>query len=129
MLKEAMDKVQIVAVLQGYAHDINRISALVSQGSGAREAQVKLKQLKNAVHNDYKHRYGIARSTQLTENEQEHLTRGVRDVFFALQDISVNSTPSSAWRSALFAADLELQRCLTDLISQTERATTTTDWF
>ena len=130
MLNQGMAKAQIVAVLQGYAYDISRLSALLSQGSGSREAQSRLRELKNAVHNDYKHRYSIARSTDLTDLEQETLTRAIREVFFALQGIGVNSTPTAEWRSALFAADIDLQRCLADLSEQKERANAiTTDWF
>ena len=81
MIKEGMEKAQIAAVLQGYAYDINRIVVLIPQGSGAaREAQSKLKHLKDAVHNDYKHRYAIARNPQLTEREQASLARDARCV-------------------------------------------------
>ena len=116
MLKEEMAKAQIEAVLQAYAYDINRIIALVPQGGGAtREAQSKLGQIKNAIHSDYKHRYAIARSTQLAPAEQALLARAIRDMFFAVQAIGVNSNPSAEWRTALSSADTDIQRCLSEL--------------
>ncbi len=131
MLKEGMAKEQIAAVLQGYAHDINRIFALIPQGSGAaREAQSKLTQLKNAVHSDYKHRHTIARSTPLTPLEQTNLDRAIRDVFFALQAIGVNSNPSAEWRSALYGADTEIQRYLAEIRGPEKGVEpVATDWF
>jgi hypothetical protein len=115
MLKEEMSKAQIEAVLQAYAYDINRIIALVPQGAASKEAQSKLGQLKNAIHSDYKHRYAIARSTQLAPAEQAHLARAIRDMFFAIQAIGVNSNPSVEWRTALSSADTDIQRCLSEL--------------
>jgi len=131
MIKEGMEKAQIAAVLQGYAYDINRIVVLIPQGSGAaKEAQSKLKHLKDAAHSDYKHRYAIARNPQLTEREQASLARAIRDVFFAIQAIGVNSNPSAEWRNALFGADLDIQRCLTDLQGPEKVVEpATTDWF
>ena len=130
MLKEGMAKAQIVAVLQGYAYDINRISVLIPQGRAAREAQAKLKQVKNAVHSDYKHRYAIARSTQLTALEQANLARAIHDVFFALQGIGVNSNPGTEWRNALFDADMNIQRCLSELHPPEKQVeSVATDWF
>jgi hypothetical protein len=131
MIKEGMEKAQIAAVLQGYAYDINRIVVLIPQGSGAaKEAQSKLKHLKDAVHSDYKHRYAIARNPQLTEREQASLARAIRDMFFAIQAIGVNSNPSAEWRNALFGADLDIQRCLTDLHGPEKVVEpANTDWF
>lgn len=131
MLKEGMAKAQIVAVLQGYAYDVNRIVAVIPQGSrAAREAQSRLKQLKNAVHSDYKHRYAIAHSCQLTELEQANLARAIRDVFFALQGIGVNSNPGTEWRNALFDVDINIQRCLSELHPPEKHVeSVTTDWF
>jgi hypothetical protein len=123
MLKEGMAKAQIVAVLQGYTYDINRIFALIPHGSRAvKEAQSKLRQLKNAVHSDYKHRYAIARNTQLTPLEQENLARAIGDVFFALQAVGVNTNPSTEWRNALFSADMDIQRCVARLHGQEKPA-------
>jgi hypothetical protein len=132
MLKEGMDKAQIVAVLQGYAYDISRIFALIPQGGGAaKQAQARLSDLKHAVHNDYKQRYAIARTTQLAPLEQKNLARAINDVFFSLQGLGVNSNPSTEWRNALFSADMDIQRCLSQL--QTPEAQTahfeSTDWF
>ena len=115
MLTEGMAKAQIVTVLRGYAHDINRISALMPHGGTPKEAQSRLKQLKDAIHSDYKHRYAIARSTQLTPLEQANLARAIRDVFFTLQAIGVNTTPGREWRNALYGADLCIHRFLTEL--------------
>ena len=130
MLKEGMPKAQIVAVLQGYAYDINRIFALIPQGSGgAKEAQPRLKQLKNAIHSDYKHRHAIAQSTQLTPLEQANLTRAIRDVFFALQAIGVNTIPDTEWRNALFGADTEIQRYLAELRGPEKKRVESVDWF
>jgi len=130
MLKEEMAKAQIVAVLQAYAYDINRIIALVPQGGATREAQSKLGQLKNAIHSDYKHRYAIARSTQLTPAEQALLARAIRDMFFAVQAIGVNSNPSVEWRTALSSADTDIQRCLAELRDPEKPVeSVTTDWF
>ena len=129
MLKEEMAKAQIEAVLQAYAYDINRIIALVPQGAASREAQSKLGQLKNAIHSDYKHRYAIARSTQLTPAEQALLARAIRDMFFAVQAIGVNSNPSVEWRTALTSADTDIQRCLAQLRGPEKPVeSVTTDW-
>ena len=130
MLKEGMARQQIVAVLQGYTYDINRIVVLVPHGSGAaKEAQAKLKQLKTAVHNDFKHRYAIARNAQLSPSEQAKLAHTIREVFAALQAIGVNTTPNAEWRSALFAADLDIQRLVSQLHGVEAAETTTSDWF
>ena len=83
MLEQGMAKDQIVAVLQGYTHDINRIVALIPHSGAVKKAQSALQQLKNAIHSDYKHRHAIVRSTQLTPLEQENLTRAIVDVFYA----------------------------------------------
>ena len=117
MLKEGMAKAHIVTVLQRYAHDIKRISALIPQGGGttAQKAQSRLKQLKDAIHSDYKHRHAIVRSTQLTPLEQANLARTIRDVFFALQAIGVNTNPGREWRNALYGADMEIQRYVAEL--------------
>jgi hypothetical protein len=116
MLKEGMAKAQVVAVLQHYAHDINRVSALTPQGGGAaKRAQSRLKQLKDAIHSDYKHRHAIARSAQLTPLEQANLAHTIRDVFFALQAIGVNTEPGREWRNALYGADMGIQRYLAEL--------------
>ena len=112
MLKDGMAKAQIVAALQGYTNDIDRIVALIPLSNGAKEAQSRLKQLKTATHGDYKHRHSIVSSTQLTPLEQANLERSIRDMFFALQAIGVNTNPSPEWRSALFRADLEIERLL-----------------
>ena len=66
MLKEGMAKAEIVTVLRRYAYDINQISALMPDSGTARDAQSRLKQLKDAIHSDYKHRHAIARTAQLT---------------------------------------------------------------
>jgi hypothetical protein len=131
MLEEGMDKAQIVGVLQGYAYDISRISALIPQGGGAaKQAQARLSSLKHAVHSDYKQRYAIARSAQLTPLEQKTLARAINAVFFALQALGVNSIPSTEWRNALFSAEMDIQRCLSELESSAERAeSVSTDWF
>lgn len=116
MLKEGMAKAQVVAVLQHYAHDIHQISALTPQGGGAaKRAQSRLKQLKDAIHSDYKHRHAIARSAQLTPLEQANLAHTIRDVFFALQAIGVNTEPGREWRNALYGADMGIQRYLAEL--------------
>jgi hypothetical protein len=120
MLTEGMAKAQIVSVLRGYAHDINRISALMPHGGTAKDAQSRLKQLKDAIHSDYKHRYAIARSTQLTPLEQVSLAHAIRDVFFNLQAIGVNTTPGREWRNALYGADMCMQRYLTELCGPEE---------
>ncbi len=114
MLREGMDKALIVAVLEGYTHDINRIVALIPHKGAVKKAQSSLLQLKNAIHSDYKHRQAIVRSTQLTPLEQENLARAILDVFFVLQDIGVNTNPGTEWRKALFAADMDIQRCLAE---------------
>jgi hypothetical protein len=130
MLKEGMAKAQIVAVLQGYAYDINRIFALIPQGSGkGKEAQSRLRELKNALHSDYKHRHAIVRSTQLTPLEQASLTRAIRDVFFALQAIGVNTNPGTEWRNALFGADTEIQRYLAELHGPEKKRVESVDLF
>ena len=75
----------------------------------------------------------IVSSTQLTLQEQASLERSIRDMFFALQAIGVNTNPSPEWRSALFRADLEIERCLTELQDPVKRriepVATTTDWL
>jgi len=81
----------------------------------AKDAQSKLKQLKDAIHSDYKHRHAIVRSTQLTPLEQANLARTIRDVFFALQAIGVNTNPGREWRNALYGADMEIQRYVAEL--------------
>ena len=133
MLKEGMAKAQIVAVLQGYAYDISRISALIPLGGGARRpAQSRLSQLKHAVHSDYKQRYAIARSPELTPLEQKNLVRGINDMFVALQALGVNSNPDTEWRSALFTADMKIQRCLAEFqvsVSRAETVSSSSDWF
>ena len=133
MLAERMDKAQIVAVLQSYNHDINRIFALIPRGAGAaKDAQSSLRQLKTAIHNDYKHRYAIVRSTQLTPDEQARLERAIRDVYFAVQAIGVNSNPSMEWRNALYGADTDIQRCVAQLNGAEKRAESeseSVDWF
>jgi hypothetical protein len=123
MLKQAMPKAQIVATLQGYGYEISRIFVLIPQGSGAaRQAQSRLRQLKTAIHSDYKQRHSLARGTELTPREQASLTRGISDVFFALQAIGVNSIPSAEWRNALYSADRDLQRCLSELQPSAEHS-------
>jgi hypothetical protein len=47
-------------------------------------------------------------------------------VFFALQAIGVNSNPSTEWRNALFAADMDIQRCVARLNGLEERAESVT---
>ena len=125
-----MAKAQIVTVLQRYAYDIHRISALIPQAGGAaQEAQSKLKQLKDALHSDYKHRYPIARSAQLTPLEQANLARAIRDVFLALQEIGVNTNPGREWRSALYRADMDIERYLAELRGPEKSVgSVTTDW-
>ena len=132
MLKEGMAKAQIVTVLQRYAHDINRISALIPQGGGttAQEAQSRLKQLKDAIHSDYKHRHAIARSAQLTPLEQANLARAIGDMFSALQTIGVNTNPGREWRNALYGADMCLQRYLTEVRGLDKSVESdTTEWL
>ena len=114
MLKEGMAKAEIVTVLRRYAYDINQISALMPDSGTARDAQSRLKQLKDAIHSDYKHRHAIARTAQLTPLEQSNLARAILDVFFALQAIGVNTTPGREWRNALYGADMYIQHCLTE---------------
>ena len=132
MLKDGMAKAQIVAALQGYTNDIDRIVALIPFGNGAKEAQSRLKQLKTATHGDYKHRHSIVSSTQLTPREQANLERSIRDMFFALQAIGVNTNPSTEWRSALFRADMVIDRCLAgfqDRVKTRIEPLVTTDWL
>jgi hypothetical protein len=132
MLKEGMAKAQIVTVLQRYAHDIHRISALIPQGGGttAQEAQSRLKRLKDAIHSDYKHRHAIVRSAQLIPLEQANLARAIRDVFFALQAIGVNTNPGREWRNALYGADMDIQRYLAELRGPEKSVESeTTDWL
>lgn len=131
MLAERMDKAQIVAVLQSYNYDINRIFALIPQGAGAaKNAQSRLKQLKTAIHNDYKHRHAIVGSTQLTPDEQASLERAIRDVYFAVQAIGVNSNPSMEWRNALYGADSDIQRCVAQLSGAEKRVESESiDWL
>lgn len=131
MLREGMARAQIAAVLQGYAYDISRIFVLIPQGVGAaKEAQSRLSQLKHPVHSDYKQRYAIARSTELTPLEQKNLARTINDVFSSLQGLGVNSNPSTEWRNALFSADMDIQRCLSQLQGSEQRAeSVSTDRF
>lgn len=130
MLKEGMAKTQIVAVLRGYAYDINRISALMPHGGTAKDAQSRLKHLKHATHSDYKNRHAIARSAQLTPLEQSNLARAICDVFFALQAIGVNTNPGREWRNALYGADMCIQRYLTELRSPEKSVESdTTEWL
>jgi hypothetical protein len=130
MLKEGMAKTQIVAVLRGYAYDINRISALMAHGGTAKDAQSRLKHLKDATHSDYKNRHAIARSAQLTPLEQSNLARAICDVFFALQAIGVNTNPGREWRNALYGADMCIQRYLTELRSPEKSVESdTTEWL
>jgi hypothetical protein len=130
MLKDGMTRAQIVAALQGYAYDIDRIVALIPFGNGAKEAQSRLKQLKTATHGDYKHRHSIASSTQLTPQEQANLERSIRDMFSAIQAIGVNTNPGPEWRSALFQADLEIERCLAKLQDPVKtRVESVEDWL
>ena len=132
MLKEGMAKAHIVTVLQRYAHDIKRISALVPQGGGttAQKAQSRLKQLKDAIHSDYKHRHAIARTAQLTPLEQLNLADAILDVFFALQTIGVNTNPGREWRNALYGADTYIQRYLTELREpETSIESDITEWL
>ena len=83
-------------------------------GGTAKDAQSRLKQLKDAIHSDYKHRHAIARTAQLTPLEQSNLARAILDVFSALQAIGVNTTPGREWRNALYGADMYIQRYLTE---------------
>ena len=132
MLKDGMAKAQIVAALQGYTNDIDRIVALIPLGNGAKEAQSRLKQLKTATHSNYKHRHSIVSSTQLTVQEQASLVRSIRDIFFALQAIGVNTNPSSEWRSALVRADMDIERCLAKLqdpVKTRVESVVATDWL
>ena len=131
MLEEGMTKAQIVTVLKRYAYDIHRISALIPQARGApQEPQSKLKQLKDALHSDYKHRYAIAGSAQLTPLEQPSLERAIRDVFLALQEIGVNTNPGREWRSALYRADMHIDRYLAELRGPEKSVESdTTEWL
>jgi hypothetical protein len=65
--------------------------------------------------------------------EQANLERSIRDMFFAIQAIGVNTNPGPEWRSALFRADLEIERCLAELQdpvkTRVESVATTTDWL
>ena len=132
MLKDGMAKAQIVAALRVYTHDIDRIVDLIPFGNAAKEAQSRLKQLKTATHSNYKHRHSIVSSTQLTPREQANLERSIRDMFFALQAIGVNTNPSTEWRSALFQADMDIERCLAKLqdpVKTRVESVATTDWL
>ena len=130
MLKEGMAKAEIVTVLRRYAYDINRISALMPDSGTAKDAQSKLKQLKNAIHSDYKHRHAIARTAQLTPLEQLNLADAILDVFFALQTIGVNTNPGREWRNALYGADTYIQRYLTELREpETSIESDITEWL
>ena len=130
MLKEGMAKAEIVTVLRRYAYDINRISALMPDGGTAKDAQSRLKQLKDAIHSDYKHRNAITRSAQLTPLEQSNLASAILDVFSALQAIGVNTTPGREWRNALYAADMYLQRHLNELRDPEKSVESdTTEWL
>ena len=130
MLKEGMAKAEIVAVLRRYAYDINRISALMADGGTAKDAQSGLKQLKDAIHSDYKQRNAITRSAQLSPLEQSNLASAILDVFFALQAIGVNTTPGREWRNALYGADMRIQRYLTEFRDPEEGvASDITEWL
>ena len=130
MLKEGMTKAQIVAVLRGYAYDINRISALMPHAGTVKDAQSRLKDLKDAIHSDYKHRHAIARSAQLTPLEQANLAHAIGDMFSALQTIGVNTNPGREWRNALYGADMCLQRYLTELRGLDKSVESdTTEWL
>ena len=130
MLKEGMAKAEIVTVLRRYAYDINRISALMPDGGIAKDAQSRLKQLKDAIHSDYKHRNAITRSAQLTPLEQSNLASAILDVFSALQSIGVNTTPGREWRNALYGADMYIQRYLNELRdSEKSVESDTTEWL
>jgi hypothetical protein len=130
MLKEGMAKPEIVTVLRRYAYDINRISALMPDGATAKDAQSTLKQLKDAIHSDYKQRHAIARTAQLTPLEQSNLARAILDVFFALQAIGVNTTPGREWRNALYGAEMYIQRYLTEFRDpETSVESDVTEWL
>jgi len=130
MLKEGMAKAEIVTVLRRYAYDINRIAALMPDSRTAKDAQSKLKQLKDAIHSDYKHRHAIARTAQLTPLEQLNLAHAILDVFFALQTIGVNTNPGREWRNALYGADTYIQRYLTELREpETSIESDITEWL
>ena len=130
MLKEGMAKAEIVTVLRRYAYDINRISALMPDSGTAKDAQSRLKDLKNAIHSDYKHRNVITRSAQLTPLEQSNLASAILDVFSALQSIGVNTTPGREWRNALYGADMYIQRYLNELRdSEKSVESDTTEWL
>ena len=130
MLKEGMAKAEIVTVLQRYAYDINRISALMSDSGTAKDAQSKLKQLKDAIHSDYKQRHAIARTAQLTPLEQSNLARAILDVFSALQAIGVNTTPGREWRNTLYGAEMYIQRYLTEFRDpEASVESDTTEWL
>ena len=130
MLKDGMAKAEIVTVLRRYAYDINRISALMPDGGTAKDAQSRLKQLKDAIHSDYKHRNAITRSLQLTPLEQSNLESAILDVFSALQAIGVNTTPGREWRNALYAADMYIQRYLNELRDPEKSVESdTTEWL
>ena len=132
MLKDGMAKAQIVAALRVYTNDIDRIVDLIPFRNAAKEAQSRLKQLKTATHGNYKHRHSIVSSTQLTPREQANLERSIRDTFFALQAIGVNTNPSTEWRSALFQADMDIERCLAKLqdpVKTRVESVATTDWL
>jgi len=130
MLKEGMAKAEIVTVLRRYAYDINRISALMPDGGTAKDAQSRLKQLKDAIHSDYKHRNAITRSAQLIPLEQSNLASAILDVFSALQAIGVNTTPGREWRNALYGADMYIQRYLNELRDPEKSVESdTTEWL
>ena len=130
MLKEGMAKPEIVTVLRRYAYDINRISALMPDGGTAKDAQSTLKQLKDAIHSDYKQRHAIARTAQLTPLEQSNLARAILDVFSALQAIGVNTTPGREWRNALYGAEMYIQRYLTEFRDpETSVESDVTEWL
>ena len=130
MLKEGMAKAEIVTVLRRYAYDINRISALMADGGTAKDAQSGLKQLKDAIHSDYKQRNAITRSDQLSPLEQSNLASAILDVFSALQSIGVNTTPGREWRNALYGADMHIQRYLNELRdSEKSVESDTTEWL
>lgn len=132
MLKDGMTKAQIVAALRVYTDDIDRIVDLIPFRNAAKEAQSRLKQLKTAIHSNYKHRHSIVSGTQLTLQEQARLERSIRDMFFALQAIGVNTNPSSEWRSALVRADMDIERCLTKLqdpVKTRVEPVATADWI
>ena len=129
MLKDGMAKAQIVAALRVYTNDIDRIVDLIPFRNAAKEAQSRLKQIKTAIHSNYKHRHSIVSGTQLTLQEQASLERSIRDMFFALQAIGVNTVPDTEWRNALFGADTEIERYLAGLRGPEKKRLESVDLF